>query len=116
MAAAGRKRLPARSQQLMEASIKMAEQLAPNRRSDPGRTQGLVGRGLRRVAGPILKLTAIAHQRFSSPYWSGDEVREASRERRSRLAVAPWPRRNVRAKRPSIAPFAENVGVGAPGT
>ena len=65
---------------LMEASIKMAEQLAPNRRSDPGRTHGLVGRALQRGAGPILKLTAITHQRFSSPFWSGDEVRKAPRD------------------------------------
>jgi len=98
---------------LVEASIKMAEQLGRTAGQIAAGRTDLVGRGLRRGAGPILKLTVITHQRFSSPFWSGDEVRKASRDRRS-----SWPWRPGHGARASETPidrsFAENVGVGAP--
>jgi hypothetical protein len=98
----------------MEASIKMAEQLTPNRRSDRGRMHGLSDEGFDAGQARFLKLTAITHQRFSSPLWSGDEVRKLHAIAGIELVVAPWPWCTcVRNARRWL--LCENVGVGAPG-
>ena len=86
---------------LMEASIKMAEQLAPNRRSDRGRMHGLADEGFDAGQARFLKLTAITHPRFSSPLWSGDEVRKAPRDCRDRAGRGALAMVHVRPKRPS---------------
>ena len=57
--------------------------------------------------GRFLKLTAITHQRFSSPLWSGDEVRKAPRDCRDRAGRGALAMVHVRPKRPSIAPLRE---------
>jgi hypothetical protein len=89
----------------MEASIKMAEQLAPNRRSDRGRMHGLADEGFDAGQARFLKLTAITHQRFSSPLWSGDEVRKAPRDCRDRAGRGALAMVRVRPTRPSMAPL-----------
>ena len=97
----------------MEASIKMAEQLAPNRRSDRGRMHGLADEGF--DAGPFpqadgdhppaLQLAALERGRSS---------KSSTRLREIELVVAPWPWCTcVRNARRSL--LCENVGVGAPG-
>ena len=88
---------------LMEASIKMAEQLAPNRRSDRGRMHGLADEGF--DAGPFpqadgdhppaLQLAALERGRSS---------KSSTRLQGSRGALAMV---HVRPKRPSMAPLRE---------
>jgi hypothetical protein len=90
----------------------MAEQLGRTAGQIPAERTDWWDEGFDAGAGPILKLTAITHLRFSSPFWSGDELRKASRDRRS-----SWPWRPGHGARASETPidrsFAENVGAPA---
>jgi hypothetical protein len=98
----------------MEASIKMAEQLAPNRRSDRGRMHGLADEGF--DAGPFpqadgdhppaLQLAVLERGRSSRSF-----TRAQIEAGRGALATA-----QRASETPIDRSFAENVGVGAPAT